>query len=116
MLEVHTSEQLAYYTDTLKMLFEHAHREHNAAVMTFLRRYLDGLVAQAEMTPLVLDVSSRRYPASEAERALEATASALAAPVRPLPPDSGGGVYAKLPEPPPKPVTPTPAAAVKPEW
>lgn len=107
-MEIQTSEQLAFYVDTLKMLFATAHREHNTAVQEFLHRFLDGLVPRAALLPLVQDDTTRKLPATTAERDLERVATALASPIEPLPPsNSNGSGGALVPKPEPdKPLNP----------
>jgi hypothetical protein len=113
-MDIETSEQLRWYIDTLKTLFEHAYRENNRPVCDFLRRYLDGHLPRAALVPLMADTKAGGVP-SAAETRLAATATIMAAPVRPLgdfgPSDSGdGGIKAKLPDG-PKPRSPSPVAA-----
>ena len=110
---IENNEHLRWYVDTLKVLYRQAHYEHNTEVCRFLRRYTDGLVAQSAMLPLVADDSTRHAVATASEIGLQAVATALANPIAALPPDHDGGVKAKLPEPPPKPNTPPPAAHVE---
>jgi len=115
-MEIETSEQLAIYVDTLKTLFSHARREHNEPVVQFLRRFMDGLIPRDAMLPLVQDDSTRRTPATAAEKRLEQVATALTPPVAQQPPDyrGDGGIKVELPDNPP-PRSPSPAAA-KPVW
>jgi hypothetical protein len=144
MLEIQTTEQLRYYVDTLKMLFEHAYRENNREVCSFVRRYLDGHLPKAAMVSLMADTTPGGA-LSPAEQRLQAVATIMAAPVKPNPPmtddgkgnrvpedipltrqngwhrpedkpdsDGDGGIKARLPDG-PKPKSPSPATA-KPVW
>jgi hypothetical protein len=109
-MEIETSEQLAFYVDTLKTLYEHANRENNAAVCAFLKRFLDGHLSRAAMLSLMLD-DTAAAPVTHGEQHLAAVATIMTAPIAPLPPNDGsGGIKAKLPDNPP-PRSPSPVTA-----